>query len=176
MQAGDSFAHRFVGRLSRRSVRISIVTAALALCLLGLGSASAYAGTAEETTVLPILDPLNRTENPLSNGGKWSPLNWAAGTKAGRDTTTGWSPYDAFSTVNGAYWNPATYGDATGSGAALTMQTAPSGEGHYLSLWIDMPDPEAVKSGYQLKWTLNSGLSTYTAVLYKWVAGASTEL
>ncbi len=176
MQAGDSFAHRFAARPRRRSARISIATIALALGLLSLGSASAYAGTAEETTVLPVLDPLNRTEDPLSNGGKWSPLSWASGTKAGRDTTSGWGPKDASPTVNGAYWNPTDYSDSTGSGAALTMQTAPSAEGNYLSLWLDMPDPDAAKSGYQLQWTLNKGLTTYTVTLNKWVAGTPTEL
>lgn len=176
MQRGGAFKEGLVGELRSRSARIAVTAAISALLLLGLGSASAYAGIGEETTVLPVLDPLNRTENPLSNGGKWSPLSWASGTKSGRDTTTGWSPFDAFSTINGAYWNPATYGDATGNGAALTMQTGPGAEERSVALWIDMPDPEAAKSGYQLKWTLNKDLSTYTATLSKWVAGTSTEL
>jgi RHS repeat-associated protein len=167
-----------VDRLRGFSARIALASLAFLLCLLTLGSAVARAGTAEETTVLPVVDPLNRTEAPLSNGGKWSRLGWASGVQpAGQDTTTGWTGYDGFPTVNGAYWNPADYSDAYGSAAAVTMQEGAGYEERYLSLWIDMPDPEStVKAGYHLKLMLNKDLVTYTATLNKWVGGVLTEM
>lgn len=127
--------------------------------------------------MLPVVDALNRNETPLSNEGKWTPLGWAEGSKPGTDTTSGWTPADTFPAVNGAFWNLATYADSTGNGAGLTMQTAPAGKGHYLSVWIDMPDPEmqTQKSGYQLKWALKEG-TTYTVTLSKWVGGSQTVL
>ena len=135
--------------------------------------------TAKEIAVLPTLDPLNRTESPLSDSGKWSALAWdssTSGHNTGRDTTEGWGPYDAYSTVNGAYWNPSTFSDKTGNAAAITMKTAPGSESRYVALWLDMNNPSTTKSGYQLRWTVNSGGSTYTVKLVKWSAGSETVL
>ena len=140
--------------------------------------ASLSASTANEIAVLPTLDPLNRTESPLSNSGKWSALAWDNGTSGhntGRDTTGGWGPYDAYSAINGAYWNPSTFNDSTGSAASMTMQIAPGSESRYLALWLDMNNPVSTKSGYQLRWTANAG-STYTVKLVKWSAGSETVL
>jgi hypothetical protein len=130
------------------------------------------------STEPPLLDALNRAEVPLSNGGKWSPLAWAGGThKTGRDTSTGWGPYDAYSTINGAYWSPATFSDAGGGdAAAITMQTAPGAESRYVSLWLNMPNPATAKSGYQLRWTVNPNTTTYAVKLSKWSAGTETVL
>ena len=92
--------------LSTLGARLGLV-ALLAVAFCASASSSALAATADEVALLPTLDPLNRTETPLSNGGKWAALNWSGGTqKTGKDTTTGWGPYDAYPTVNGAYWSP----------------------------------------------------------------------
>lgn len=150
----------------------------LLLVFLLLTSAPASASTAEEISALPTLDALNRSEEVLSNSGKWSALAWdssATGHNTGRDTTTGWGPYDAFATVNGAYWNPATFNDKAGNAAAITMQTGPGNSERYVALWLDMTTPGSAKSGYQLRWTVVSG-STYSMTLSKFSAGTQTVL
>lgn len=123
---------------------------------------------------LSTLDPLDREETPLSNGGKWSAVSWAEGTKTGRDKTSGWSPKDTFETaVNGAYWTPSTFSDAgKGDGAAITVQTAPNAYERYVSLWLNMPNPGSAKSGYELRWTqVATATSEYDVMLNKWVGG-----
>jgi hypothetical protein len=162
---------------SRRS--LSALKFFLALSLLGFTSAPAFASTAEEINALPTLDALNRSEEVFSNSGKWSALAWASSTtghSTGRDTTTGWGPYDAFATVNGAFWNPAAFSDKTGNAAAITMQTGPGGSERYVGLWLNMPNPGSAKTGYQLRWIVNSTTSTYTVTLSKWSAGIQTVL
>jgi RHS repeat-associated protein len=134
--------------------------------------------TAEEIAVLPTLDPLNRSESPLSDEGKWSALAWdtsTSGHDTGRDTTGGWGPYDAYSKINGAYWNPSTFNDKTGDAASIKMQTSPGGANRYLALWLDMSGPDSEKSGYQLRWTVNSG-NSYAVKLSKWSEGSETVL
>jgi RHS repeat-associated protein len=134
----------------------------------------AVAGTAEEILAMPTSDPLNRTESPLSHEGKWQALSWASGTAAGRDTSSGWGPLDAYSTINGAYWIPSLSADTkNGNAAAITMQVAPGSAGRYVSLWLNMSTSS--KSGYQLRWTVNSG-SNYTVKLSKWASGTETVL
>jgi hypothetical protein len=94
-------------------------------------AARASADTAESINSLPVIDALNRVEGHLSNEGKWSAVAWAtnsSGHATGRDTETGWAPNDAFSAVNGAYWNQSTFSDANGSAAAITMQTGPTND------------------------------------------------
>jgi hypothetical protein len=145
-----------------------------------LATNSALASVPEQINSLPVLDALNRSESPLSNGGKWSALNWAtnsSGHTTGQDTTAGWGPYDAFlSGSNGAYWNPSTFSDASGSAAAITMQAYPEIAERYLSLWLDMPSPGSARSGYELRWTLNSNPTSYTVKLSKWSSGTQTVL
>ncbi|HZE06435.1 MAG TPA: hypothetical protein VE127_14495, partial [Solirubrobacteraceae bacterium] len=152
----------------------------LTLMAWGLAASPAVADTAQEINSLPVLDALNRSESPLSNGGKWSALNWAtnsSGHATGQDTAAGWGPYDAFfSGSNGAYWNPSTFSDASGSAAAITMQAYPEIAERYISLWLDMPSPGSARSGYELRWTLNSNLTTYAVKLSKWSSGTQTVL
>src|SRR6185436_2975280 len=138
-------------------LRALVLGALLTLTLLGLSTSPATADTPAGLTQLPTLDELNRSETPLSNGGKWSAVSWAIGTKTGQDTTSGWGPYNSFAEgANGAYWNPATFKDAgNGDAAAITMQTAP-GKERYVSLWLNMSSPGSAKSGYELRWTETS--------------------
>src|SRR5881394_1686378 len=169
---------RSSSRLSGGGCWISVML--LTLLFLCLGTNSALASVSEQINSLPVLDALNRSESPLSNGGKWSALSWAtnsSGHATGQDTTSGWGPYDAFvSGSNGAYWNPSTFSDASGSAAAITMQANPGGAERFVSLWLDMPSPGSARSGYELRWALNSNLTTYTAKLSKWSSGTQTVL
>ena len=144
------------------------------LLLIGVTTASASAGTGEEIDTLSTDDVLNRSESPLSGGGKWTALSWASG--AGADTALGWAPAAASPAVNGAFWNPSANDGRYGNAAALTMQVAPAAAGNYVSLWLDMPSPGSAKSGYQLRWALNADLSTYTVKLSRWTAGSEAVL
>jgi hypothetical protein len=45
----------------------------------------------------------------------------------------------------------------------------------YVSLWLDMPSPGTVKSGYELRFTKTSAL-VYSVSLAMWVGGAKTAL
>lgn len=168
------------GRVARpRTAAFWIVGVLLAISLLGFASTPALAGTAEEIAALPTVDPLNRNEDPLSNGGKWSALVWsssASGRSTGRDTTSGWGPYDAFPVVNGAFWNPATFNDTAGNAIATTMQIAPGVAERHVALWLDMPNPGSAKTGYQLRWTATATANTYAVTLSKWSAGTQTVL
>jgi hypothetical protein len=150
----------------------------LVFSLLGLFAAPAFAGTAEEINLLPTLDSLNRSEAVLSNSSKWSALAWDSSTtghSTGQDTTGGWGPYDAFSTVNGAFWSPSTFADKTGDAATVTMQTSPGGAERYVALWLNMASPGSAMTGYQLRWTVVSG-TTYNVILSKYSAGTQTVL
>jgi RHS repeat-associated protein len=132
--------------------------------------------SADEVIAMPITDPLNRTENPLSNGGKWQALNWASGTKTGQDTTTGWAPVNNYPTVNGAYWSASTSNDTGGNAAAVTVPNTAAYEERYLALWLNMSSPGTAKSGYQLRWMMNLGYAGWTVKLSKWSAGTETVL
>ena len=149
------------------------------VCLIGSfgpGAASAMAGTGEEVEALPVLDALNRSEESFSNGGQWAALGWDNSTSShnsGRDTTGGWGPYDAWPTINGAYWTPASFSGS--SAAAVTMPTSPGGAERYVALWLDLGSPASTKSGYQLRWTSVSG-TTYKVQLLKFASGTETVL
>ncbi|HEX6153584.1 MAG TPA: hypothetical protein VFZ19_08695, partial [Solirubrobacterales bacterium] len=147
----------------------------VALLLPAAFAAPASADEAAEVSAIGVTDPLNRSENPLSNGGQWQTLSWAAGT--GVDTSAGWYTSTAYPTVLGAYWQGGQTSDAAGGDAVgLTMSTGPGNQDRYVSVWLNMPSPATAKSGYQLRWTVNSGGSTYTVKLSKWVAGTETVL
>lgn len=163
-------------------LRILAASSILSLLIVGLAfnATPAFAGTAEEINALPNLDSLNRTEEAFSNGGKWGALAWdtsTSGHNTGHDTTSGWGPYDAFSTVNGAYWAAVAFSDKTGDAAAVTMPTSPGVAERYVALWLDMASPGTVKGGYQLRWTMtNASTNTYSLTLSRWSAGNQTVL
>jgi len=153
------------------------------MAFLGLNAASASASaTGIRIANLPIVDTLNRAENPLSNGGQWSSLGWArgkaeeekeeAGKRIGQDTTTGWVPVDASPAINGGFWNPKVLNGATaGDAAAVTMNVNP-GAGRYVALWLNLHGPQyTLRNGYQLKWLENSESGSYTVTLSKWIGG-----
>lgn len=126
---------------------------------------------------LDLQDDFARNESPLSLNGSWAPLAWVTqtGSKTGR-VESGWGPLDAFSSVNGAFWQNAGFAD-TGAGDAVvaTQKQNPMIAERYFSLWLDMPNPGSVKSGYELRFTETSSL-VYDVSLSKWEAGVKTAL
>jgi hypothetical protein len=147
----------------------------LSLLMAAVFAPTASASEAAEVSAVPVVDALNRTESSLSNGGKWTALNWSGGlVKTGQDTASGWGPSDAFSTINGAYWQTSV-GSGTSSAAGVTVNASPTNAERYVSVWLGMPSPGSAKSGYQLRWTLVSG-TTYSVKISKWVAGTETVL
>jgi hypothetical protein len=164
--------------MENRASRVRFALPALLFVLfLVVGVKPAMAGTAEDIAALPTLDAFNRSEAPLSNGGRWSALFWdngTAGFNTGRVQSTGWSPFDPSPAVNGAFWNQLPFGDSPGSAASITMPVGPGAE-KYGALWLDMPNPAGAKSGYQLRWANTSG-SSYSVSLSKWSSGIQSPL
>lgn len=155
------------------------------LAFAGVGLVTAISGGASEATDitgLPIRDSLARSESPLSSGGQWKALQWASssgGTASGVVTTSGWRALDAQPAVNGAYWTSQKFGEGGKAAAAtLTMAVDPELENRSVSLWLNMPEPDKQKSGYQLTWTraASGGAPNYSAVLSVWKSGAKTVL
>jgi hypothetical protein len=171
--------------LSLKPVLLLIVFATSVFFVSSVGSA--VASTGSQMAFLPVLDQLDRAENPLSNGGQWTALGWALGKeeeekeevghRSGKDTTTGWTPADASPTINGAFFNAAKYNGGTqGDAVSVTMNANP-GSGKYVALWLNMHDPEfRLRKGYRLKWLENSESGSFTVTLSKWVSNTETVL
>jgi Ca2+-binding RTX toxin-like protein len=127
---------------------------------------------------LPVNDSFGTSENPLSGGGAWAALAWDT-SASGHNTgwvSNGWGPYDAYSTVNGAYWQKWTSADnGAGDAVSARLTSSPSGLSRYFSLWLNAPSPGSAKSGYELRFTYVS-TNTYEVTLSKWVSGAKTVL
>jgi hypothetical protein len=128
-------------------------------------------------TAMKLTDPFNETTSAVSNfGSSWSALGWSGGTTPkGLDRTTGWGPFDAYSTVNGAYFQPIVTDAGSGIADQVTMSTNPGSTNSYFSLWLDMPTPGSTKAGYQLSFT-NTATNTYKVALSRWKEGTQTTL
>jgi Ca2+-binding RTX toxin-like protein len=139
---------------------------------------TAAANMSAALSALALNDSFAGSETPLSSGGSWQALQWAgsvSGYSTGR-VANGWGPYDAFPTINGAYWQPASFAD-TGAGNAVAAKltgNATITERHF-SLWLDMPTPQSARSGYELRFT-ETASGVYSVVLSRWQAGAQTVL
>jgi hypothetical protein len=135
--------------------------------------------TSTKLASLPVVEAFATEENPLSGGGRWTQLAFAShpGQVSGSGTSGGWGPLNAFPTAHGAFWNPARYADE-GSGAAVaaTLSVSPSASERWFSLWLDMPEPGSVQSGYELRFTNIDNVDRYNVTLSKWVSGARTVL
>jgi hypothetical protein len=131
---------------------------------------SASATTSSPTTIW------SSALKPLSLNGSWTALNWVTqtGSKTGR-VENGWGPLEAFSSVNGAYWQSSFSDTGSGNAVAATQQQNPTIAERYFSLWLNMPSPGSVKSGYELRFTETSSL-VYDVSLSKWEAGVKTVL
>jgi sugar lactone lactonase YvrE len=139
---------------------------------------TASSGTAAALSGMAIAEPFDGSSGSLANfGANWAALGWASGTTPkGSDTTTGWRPVDAYSTVNGAYYNQPVNDLGWGIGTAATLAKNPELEGRYFSLWLDMPSPTATtRAGYELRFT-DTAANLYTVALSKWAGGTQTQL
>jgi hypothetical protein len=140
-----------------------------------IGIATALAG-------LTQLDAFSGAQSPLSGGGRWSRLAWAANTGqvAGSGTTGGWTPASGYPVISGAYWNPTTFADA-GRGVAVagTLSIGAELPSRWFSVWLDMSEPGSAQSGYELRFTYaaeEEGENLYNVTLSKWVSGTRTVL
>lgn len=127
---------------------------------------------------LELRDSFARNETPLSAAGAWEALFWDSATtyKTGR-AETGWGPYDTFANVDGAFWAKSSFTDSgSGDAVAATQRGNPTISERYFSLWLDMPKPGTVKSGYELRFTENATALTYEVTLARWVSGTRTVL
>jgi sugar lactone lactonase YvrE len=129
-------------------------------------------------TGVSVLDSLQRQEVPLATGKSWTKTSWVEQI-GGAWKENNWLGYGAQGAhLAGAYWNPTTFSDA--SGPILVSATLGSGPRYapdYLSLWLDMPSPGSVRSGYEARFTGTDGYSThYKVELSKWVSGTRTVL
>jgi hypothetical protein len=127
---------------------------------------------------LPVNDAFATNENPLSGGGAWAALAWD-NSVSGHNTgwvSGGWGPYDAFSTINGAYWQKASFADSgAGDAVAALLYGNPTIASRYFSLWLNTPSPASARSGYELRFTETSS-NVYEVALSKWQSGVKTVL
>ena len=128
-------------------------------------------------SAMTVVEPFDGSAESLERfGSSWTTLGWAGGgTPKGSVTTSGWRPVDAFSTVNGASYNPPLEDAGWGTGASMTLTANPGIAERYFSLWIDMAYPMFIRHGYELRFT-NVGTDTYDVALARWNFGARTEL
>jgi hypothetical protein len=139
-------------------------------------------GMATALSRLTQLDAFGTVENPLSNGGRWSKLQWASNTGqvAGSGTSGGWAPSTGYPIVSGAYWNSTTFTDA-GRGVAVagTLSVGAELANRWFSLWLDMSEPGSAQSGYELRFTyvgVEEEENLYDVTVSKWVSGTKTVL
>jgi hypothetical protein len=127
----------------------------------------------EALAAMPALDPLTTAEDPLTGGGSWSPLPWAAG--PGFTVETGWSSHQPFPDSEAAYWSRSAILDAgTGIAASARLAASPGVNDRSFSLWIDMRFPKS-QSGYELRFT-EIGRDTYNVSLESWESSQATNL
>lgn len=125
---------------------------------------------------MAVTEPFDGTSGSLAGfAANWSPLGWASGTTPkGEDTSGGWRPVDAYSTVNGVYYNSTLTDTGSGLAVAATMSQNPGSVNRYFSLWLDATSG-ASRNGYELRFTW-AATNTYTVTLSLWKAGAQTTL
>ena len=136
------------------------------------------ANTNAALEALALNDSFSTNESPLSDGGAFAALSWDNGT-SGHNTgqvESGWGPYDAYSTINGAYWQKTSFAD-TGSGDAVAAKLSknPEIESRYFALWLNMPNPASARSGYEVRFKETSS-GVYEVNLAKWASGTETVL
>ncbi len=138
----------------------------------------AVANMSAALSALKLNDSFATNQTPLTGGGNWAALQWAS-SAYGYPTgwvSGGWGPYDAFSTINGAFWQPNSFTD-TGSGTAVaaTLTSNATIAERYFSLWLDMPTPASTRSGYELRFT-ETASNIYSVTLSRWQSGTKTLL
>jgi hypothetical protein len=125
---------------------------------------------------MAVSEPFDGGTSSLANfSSNWSALGWATGTAKGEDTSTGWRPVNAFSTVNGAYRTASISDSGNGIATVVTLGTSPGSSERYFSLWLDATGSSATRTGYELRFTY-TGTNLYTVALSKWETGTKTAL
>jgi Ca2+-binding RTX toxin-like protein len=145
---------------------------------------SSVANMSAALGALRLDDAFAITELPLSGGGAWAALSWdyPSANRTGRVVAgEGWGPYDPWEfgeAINGAYWTKATFADAgSGDAVAATLKVRPGLAGRHFELLLNMPNPAAARSGYELRFAEPSaGTGVYTVTLVKWTTGTPTTL
>lgn len=128
---------------------------------------------------VPVLDHFGRRELPLVTK-KWAKVHWAK--EIGSSWRDSWHGYGADGPNHaGAYWTGATFSDTDGSVVVGgTLGTGPIKEAwpnEFLSLWLDMPNPGKVRSGYEVRFSgANDRPDAYKVEIARWVAGQRTVL
>ena len=147
--------------------------------LLGIGAPSTQAAVDPVSlAALPIVDDFGVSENPLSGGGAWTQMASAVHPGYVSGGSIGWSPYNAYPALHGAFWQVASLA-AGGNGAAVaaTLTSSPSNVDRHFSLWMDIPDgPSSGSAGYELRFTQTAFANTYDLAIVRWEAGAGTVL
>jgi hypothetical protein len=127
---------------------------------------------------LPVNAAFSINENPLSGSGSWGALAWDNST-SGHNTgwvSGGWGPYDAYPTINGAYWQKTSFADSgAGDAVAALLYGNPTIASRYFSLWLNAPTPGSARSGYELRFTETS-MNIYEVALSRWQSGTRTVL
>jgi hypothetical protein len=127
---------------------------------------------------LELNDAFATSELPLSGGDAWAALAWdddPFGFNTGQ-VAEGWGPFEAFPTTNGAFWQKASFADTgPGDAVAATLAHNPTISERHFSLWLDMPSPASVRSGYELRLTEVS-TNSYEVTLSRWQGGSKTLL
>jgi hypothetical protein len=161
-------------RVSTAAVSVAILVACCAL-VLGPGRAEAADPnvTAEALAAMPPLDTLAQDEAPLSREGAWAQLGWVVGPGA---VEGGWGSVERATFPDGAYWTRSTFvGKGAGAAAVARLLSRPGAFGRYFALWLDMPAPQSVETGYQLRIEEEGG-DTYRLTLQRWEEGVEKFL
>ena len=128
---------------------------------------------ASSLSSLPLIEPFDGSTGIGSGPFMPNPFYWYkfpwAGSK-GQDTTTGWGPFSAAPSIDGAYYakNEQSYKDSPSGGAVGgTVSAGPSISGQYLSVWlVDGSGVFTPPKGYELRITRN-GAGLYDLSLFK---------
>lgn len=122
---------------------------------------------AEVLPALAVVDNFNRTENPLSDAGKWTALTGVH--DGGKTNGTAFTSVVGFF-QSGSYWNVAPQPNPA---VLWTIAKLPGAEG-LGSLWGCVQ--AGAQSGYRLRWQETAVAGVFTVKLERWVAGVPTIL
>jgi hypothetical protein len=125
---------------------------------------------------LAVADDFNRSEDPLSNEGKWLKPSWAD--DIGSADVTQWEVDAAFVSeeISAARWDHESFaatGDKHFVVSVVHTQEISGSSGQYFAIWACMDESE--QSGYRIKAT-KTGSGVYTLLLEKWTAGTPETL
>jgi glycosyl hydrolase family 26 len=127
---------------------------------------------------LPIRDDLHRSENPLSNGGKWSKTLAAEKIGGVWNNPEWWLGYGSWAgTFSSAYWNSETFSDPNnGVGVAATM-TVPPGNGEWMAVYLHGTNlDQTSQTKYEARWLGTETAGTYTLEITKVTSSTRTVL